>query len=308
MTAGLKTLGSRAIIGAFQKRLEEVSRAGWTSDLAVQIDSNQESETYTFLGDVQAMQEWNANRTKTGLKPWDFTVKNKKWSSGLEIDEDDWRRDKTGQILIRVNELAARAAQLPQKVLSKLLVDGGTGTAYDGVAFFHATNHKTLSGYVVNNDIDIVAATGTTPTNAEMETAVLTAIETILGHKDDAGEPRNEFAKQFAVMVPTVLWKQLKAVLKNDFIASGVSNSLKATDFTITPIMNPRLAAPFFYVFRTDSDVKAFVWQDEVPTIMQPLTEGSDYHTLNDARLYFVKRVGNGGYGRFDQAVRVEFT
>lgn len=306
MTAGLASLGSRAIIGAFHKRLEEVQQAGWTSQLAMVVDTNQESEQYKFLSDAPALHEWGSGRNKTTPRPWDFTVRNKKWSGGLEIDEDDWRRDKTGQILIRVNELAARAAQLPQKVLSALLV--ANGNAYDGVAFYHLTNHKNLNGDTIANAVQIAAATGTTPTNAEMETAVLTAIESILGFKDDAGEPRNEFAKSFTVMVPTVMWKQLKAVLKNDYIAAGTSNSLKSTDFTITPVMNPRLAAPYFHVFRDDSDVKALVWQDEVKPIMQPLVEGSDYHTLNDARLYFVKRVGNGGLARFDQTVRVEFT
>lgn len=306
MTGTLKALGSRAIIGAFNKRLEEAMRAGWTSLLALQIASNQESETYEFLSDAPSLTEWGKQRTKTGVKNWEFSVKNKKFSAGLEIDEDDWRRDKTGQILVRVNELAARAAQLPQKILSSLIV--ANSNAYDGVAFYHATNHKTLSGATIENAIQIAAATGTVPTNAEMETALLTAIEKLLGFVDDAGEPRNEFAQNFAVMVPTAMWKQLAAVLRNDFIAAGTSNSLKSTGFTISPIMNPRLAAPFMYVFRTDSDVKPFVWQDEVPTIMQPLTEGSDYHTLNDARMYFVKRVCNGGFGRFDQTVRVEFT
>jgi phage major head subunit gpT-like protein len=307
MQGQLKNLGSRAIIGAFMKRLEEQQRAGWTSQLALQLDSNQEVETIEFLGDAPAMMEHiGGPRPVSTVRPYEFTIRNKEFSGGLRFKESDVRRDKTGQIMIRAKELGARAAQLPQKVLSKLLVDNGN--AYDGVAFYHATNHKNANNDTIANAIQIAAATGVIPTNAETETGLLTGIETILGFKDDAGEPRNEFAKDFVVMVPTALWKQVKAVLKNDFIASGVSNSLKATDFTITPIMNPRLAAPFLYIFRTDSDVKSLVWQDEVLPHMDVLAEGSEYAKLNWEHIYLAKRIGNGGYGRFDQTVRVEFT
>lgn len=308
MTGQLKGLGSRAIIGAFIKRLEEIQQAGWTRDLALMIDSNQETETYTFLGDTPAMVEHTGGpRPKKTLKPFEFTVRNKRWSAGLEIDEDDLRRDKTTQILVRVRELAARAAQLPQKVISTLI--NSNGNAYDGVAFYHASNHVNANGDVIDNAIQVTAATGTTPTTAEMETGVLTAIEKILGWKDDAGEPRNEFAKRFMVMVPVAMWKQLKGVLKNDYISSGVSNTLKATDFEVVPVMNPRLSnSAMLYVHRADGDVKPFVWQDEVPPMMEPLAEGSEYQKLNLAHLYQAKRIGNGGYGRFDQSCRVEFT
>lgn len=308
MTAGLKGLGSRAIIGAFNKRLQEVTERSWVSRLALTMPSNQETESYDFLSDAPAMEEWASNRKKQGLRNFEFSVKNKKFSAGLEIDEDDWRRDKTGQIMIRVNELAARAAQLPAKILSALLV--ANSNAYDGAAMFHASSHVNLNGDTINNALQVTAATGTTPTNAEMETGILTGIESILGFKDDSGEPRNEDAQSFTLMVPPNMWKQAKAALKNDYSSSGVSNTLRATEFTITPVMNARLpySSAYMYLFRDDSDVKALLWQDEVAPIMAALTEGSDYHTLNDARLYFVKRVGNGGFGRYDQAVRVEFT
>lgn len=308
MTGNLGRLGSRAIIGAFIKRIEELQQAGWTKELALMIASNQESETYTFLGDSPTMVEHAGGpRPFTPLKPFDFAVRNKRFSAGIPIDEDDLRRDKTSQIMVRVRELAARAAQLPQKIISTLI--NNNGNAYDGVAFYHASNHVTASGAVVDNAIQVTAATGTTPTVAEMETGVLTAIEKILGWKDDAGEPRNEFAQKFLVMVPTNMWKQLKGVLKNDYISTGVSNTLKATEFEIVPVMNPRLTnSAMLYVHRADGDVKPFVWQDEVPPMMEPLAEGSEYQKLNAAHLYLAKRVCNGGYGRFDQSCRVEFT
>jgi len=306
-SANLKALGSRAVIGAFNKRLEEVQTASWVSSLSMMLDTTVETETIAFLSDAPAMKERGSNLPAKSVRPYTFTITNKDFSAGLEVKGADVRRDKTGLILIRARELAARAAQLPQKELSRLIV--ANTSAYDGVAMWHATNHVTLNGDVVANAIQVAAATGTVPTNGEMETGILTAIESILSFKDDEGEPRNEFAQVFTVMVPTSLWKQASAALRNDFIAAGTSNSIKASGFTINLVMNPRLTSSvFMYVFRADSDVKALVWQDEVLPVLQSLTDGSEHEILTGQHLYVAKRTGNGGFGRFDQTVRVEFT
>jgi len=306
-SGNLKLLGNRAIIGAFNKRLDEVQQASWVASLAMMLDSNVETETIAFLSDAPAMKERGSNLPAKSVRPYSFTIVNKDFAAGLEVKEADVRRDKTDLIMIRARELAARAAQLPQKVLSSIIQLNGN--AYDGVAFYHASSHLTLNGDTVANAIQVAAATGTTPTNAEMETGILTAIESILGFKDDEGEPRNEFAQVFTVMVPVALWKQASAALRNDFIASGTSNSIKASGFTINLVMNPRLtSAVYMYVFRADSDVKGLVWQDEVMPVMESLVTGSEHTILTGQHLYLAKRTGNGGFGRFDQTVRVEFT
>lgn len=305
MTLNLKGLGSRAIIGAFFKRLEEAQTAGWTADVATMFNSNQESETYTFLSDSPSLTEWSSNRTAQSMKRFEFSVKNKKFSAGLQIDEDDLRRDKTGQILVRVNELAARAAQLPQRIISDLLI--ANGNAYDGVAFY-ATTHKTESGATVDNIVTQTCTTSGVPTVAEAASGILNSITRIMSFVDDMGEPRNEFARRFAVMVPAALYGSVVGAIRNDFLTSGSSNQLLATGMEIVPYINSRLTtATQAYIFRTDADVRAFVWQDEVAPMMSTLEEGSDFYTLNDARMFFAKRVCNGGYGRFDQTVRLTF-
>lgn len=302
----LKALGNRSIIGAFNKRLEEVAMASWVNDIALQIDSNVETETIAFLSDTPAMKERLSNRPASTLRPFTFQITNKEWTAGMEVKSADLRRDKTGQILARARELGARAAQLPQSVLSAAL--NTNGNAFDGVAFF-ATSHTTLSGATINNDIDVAAATGTTPTIPETETGIMSGVESILGFPDDEGEPANEFAQSFLVMVPKNLWKQANSAVKNDFNAAAQSNTVKASGFNFRLVMNPRLTSSvFIYVFRMDSDVKSLVWQDEVLPVMRSLTDGSEYEILNSKHLYTAERTGNGGYGRFHQACRVEFT
>lgn len=307
MTGSLQGLGSRAIIGAFFKRLEEAQMAAWTSSIASMFTSNQVSETYTMLGDAPRLTEIVSNKLKQGLKRFEFTVTNKKFGAMLEIDSDDFRRDKTSQIMVRINELAVRAAQLPQRIISDLII--ANGNAYDGVAFFHDSGHVNENGDTIDNIVTQAAATGTLPTVAEATEGLLLAIQQILSFKDDAGEPRNEFAQKFVVMVPTVLWAPIVGAIRNDFTSNGATNTLRQSGFEITPVMNPRLTAvDKAFVFRADADVKPFVWQDELPTEVRSLEQDSDNYVLTDNLLYAVKRVCNGGYGRFDQACQLTFT
>lgn len=308
MTSNLKGLSSNAIRGEFFKTLEEAQAAAWSSLVAMMLRSNQEIEPYKWLGDAPVLREKASNNTKTTLKASGLNVTNKRFSAILEIDDDDFRRDKTDQIMTRTRDLAKRAAQLPQQVISRLLI--ANSNAYDGAAFFHASGHVTPNGDTVNNAISYNATSSSTLTVAEGQDVILQAITQILGFKDDVGEPRNEFAQQFLVMCPVGLWTGLLGAVKNDYTSNGASNTIKGSGFGITVVMNPRLtAADKCFVFRTDSDVKAFLWQDEVdPQFDNRTPQNSDEGFKNDVHLYKAQRIGNGAFGRFDQACQVTIT
>lgn len=309
MTGQLHVLSSRAVVGAFFKKLEEVSTAGWVDMVASKFTSNMPIETYAFLADSPVMKEKTSNYTKTTLGKSSFTLANKRFAAFLEVDEDDFRRDKTGQILTRVNELAVRAAQLPMRLLSASLnTSSGAGDlCYDGLSLYNAS-HVTLGGSSVNNIVTKTCTVTGVPTTAEAVDGMLSALVRIIGFPDDAGEPRNEFAQRFVAMCPPGQWAAVTAAVRNQYLQNAATNTLQNTGFEVIPIMNPRLTSTTkVNIFRADSDVKAMIWQDEVPAQLASLIEGSDYWTLNDARVYAAKRVCNGGSGRFDQTVQLVF-
>ncbi|MFN3242073.1 MAG: Mu-like prophage major head subunit gpT family protein [Planctomycetota bacterium] len=308
MPGTLKGLGSRAIIGAFFKRLEEAMTASWVSRLASQYDSNQEVETYTFASDSPTLKELGNSPTKRTLKTFELSLRNRVYQNILEIKEDDMRRDKTGQIMARVNERAARAAQLPQSLLTALLLNAN-GKAYDKKNFF-ASDHRNENGDTIDNAISHTVAAANQLTTQEGIDVALKAIEQIVGFLDDEGEPRNEFARQFTIMCPINLHTGLLSATRNEFSGNGASNTLRNSDYQISVIMNPRLTAEDqLFVFRSDSDVRALLWQDEVPTqFAERNPQNSDIGFLNDVHLFKAKRVCAAGYGRYDQAVRVTLT
>ena len=105
---GAGTLSSRAIIGEFYKTLESDPGAAWIGPLSMLFTSDQDSETYPWLGQSPALREGIGGRNARGFRENGITVVNKHFESTIEVLVSELSRDKTGQILTRIRELAAR--------------------------------------------------------------------------------------------------------------------------------------------------------------------------------------------------------
>jgi phage major head subunit gpT-like protein len=305
---GAGTLGSRAIIGKLYEELSVVP-AGWVDDVSMPFDSNQESETYAWLGMAPAMREWVAGRNAKGLKENGITIKNKTFEATLEVLVDEIRRDKTGQVYLRISELARRTNSHWASLLTALIVAAEAALCYDGHYFFD-TDHSEGDSGTQDNDLTGAAATDTQPTAAEAETALLKCVAAILGFKDDQGEPMNEDAQLFRVVVPAVYLPPFSSVIYNPFIAAGQSNLVKNIEgFKFTLAVNPRLTSGAkFYVFRSDAKTKAFIRQEEEGVTIAAVAEGSELEFKENKHHYGVKAIRNVGYGYWQHACLYTFT
>jgi phage major head subunit gpT-like protein len=308
-------LGSRAIIGAFYQRLEVATGASWISRLAMRFGSDQASETYKWLGSAPALREFVAGRQAKGFKENGITIANKKFEATLAVLLDEIRRDKTGQVMIRVAEMADRAVTHDASLLSTLIANGATGLCYDGQYFFDTDHSEGNSGTQSNSiGFDISDGGGggvtTAPTARTMQDAILKAVSTILGFKDDQGEPMNELAKEFIVMTGPSLMGPSLAACSMPTIDAGQANVLVGSkDFKIDPVVNPRLSAwtDKFAVFRADGQAKPLILQTEEELSVSALAEGSDEEFKNDQHLYGVKKIGNAGYGYWQHGALCTF-
>jgi phage major head subunit gpT-like protein len=306
---GAGTLSSRAIIGEFYNKLAADLGMGWIPDLSMLFESNQETETYAWLGMAPAMREWIGGRNAKGFKENGITIRNKTFEATLEVLVDEIRRDKTGQVMLRVAELAQRANVHWASLLSTLIAAGSSAVCYDGQYFFD-TDHSEGDSGTQDNDLTGAAATSTQPTAAEAEAAVMACVAAILGFKDDQGEPMNEGASKFKLMVPTVYLPPFAAVLNNDYIASGQSNLIKNIDgFSFSLAINPRLSSgAIFYVFRADGQTKPFIRQEEEGITVSAIAEGSELEFKENKHQYGVKAIRNVGYGYWQHACMYTFT
>lgn len=308
---GASSLSSRAIIGEFYKSIEQDMGQSWVGGVSRLFSSDQESETYKWLGMAPAMREWIGGRQPRGFRENGLTITNKKFEATLEVLVDEIKRDKTGQVMVRVRELAERANSHWASLLSTLIIAGETALCYDGQYFFD-TDHAEGDSGTQSNDITNDIATPAAPTAGEMQTSILLATQQILGFKDDVGEPMNENAREFMVMVPVPYLAAASAALGATVI-SQTSNNIMALGslggFTYKMAVNPRLSwTTKLAVFRTDGAVASLIRQEEDPIKVNAIAEGSEEEFKNDRHLYGVKASRNVGYGYWQKACLVTHT
>lgn len=306
------SLSSRAIIGEFYNTLEQNTGALWVPGTSMLVTSDQESETYKWLGMAPAMREWVGGRVAKGFRDNGITIVNKTFEATLEVLLDEIRRDKTGQVMVRVRELAGRTNAHWAKLLSTLIIAGEAAVCYDGQYFFD-TDHAEGDSGTQSNDIDSNIGTTTAPTAAEMETSILKAVEAIIGFKDDQGEPMNEEATSFLVMVPVPFMSAAAAALKNPVITDGSGSRTNTITnlggFSFELAVNPRLTwTTKFATFRTDGMTKPFIRQEEEGVTVSAIAEGSELEFRENKHHYGVKAIRNVGYGYWQHACLTTMT
>ncbi len=309
-------LGSRAIIGEYYAALEADMGASWVPYVSNIFDVDQAIETYKWLGQSPALREWIGGRVAKTFREQGVSIENKHFEATMEVLVSEMRRDKTGQVMIRVREMAQRVNSHWAKLLTPLLPNGETDLCYDGQAFFD-TDHSEHDSGSQDNDVSYAAATSTTPTAGEMSEAIAAASAKLLGYVDDQGEPMNENAREFLVMVDPGLLAVTAAALGSQvlvFSSTAVASNTIAAMGTLGGYQyrlaaNARLArADKMYLFRTDAPTKALIRQQETEPTLEAIAEGSEEEKLNKRHLYMVDTWRNVGYGLWQRAVLTTFT
>jgi phage major head subunit gpT-like protein len=308
---GAEVLSSRAIIGMFYEILEQNTGTSWIDSVSNLFDSDQALETYPWIGMVPTLREWIGGRHAKGFNSAELNIENLHFESTIEILVRELRRDKTGQLAVRIGELADRTNTHWAKLLSVLILNGETQLCYDGQYFFDTDHQEGNSGAqsnLITTDISALPATvhgsATAPSPEEFQQAVSKSITQLTSLKDDQGEPINETAREFLVMVPYSLLSVAQTALTVPR-GTGVSEIIMPDNVTTKVVGNVRLNAwtDKFATFRTDGRLKAFIRQQETDVVMKAKAEGSEYEFDNDAHQYGVDTWRNVGFGRWQYAV-----
>lgn len=307
---GASALGSRAIIGEFYNRLEQDLGNAWIGDVSNYFTSDQESETYKWLGMSPAMREWIGGRQAKGFREGGLTIPNVLYEATLEVLVDEIRRDKTGQVMVRVQELAERANAHWAKLLTTLIESGEASVCYDGQYFFD-TDHAEGDSGSQSNDITVSGlSSATNPTGGDMENAIQEGIQKILSFKDDQGEPMNENARSFLVMVPVSFMKAAASAIGSEIIISGStsrSNGIMTLGqiggFSVRLAVNARSTwTTKFALFRTDAAMKSLIRQEEEMIQVNAIAEGSELEFTERKHHYGVHAIRGVGFGYWQRA------
>ncbi len=301
INTGLLTKGLRS---EFFNRFDNTTT--YYQDLATRIPSTSDAETYRWLGTVPRMREWGSGRLARGLRSESYSVENLKYESTVEVDRDEIADDQTGQIRVRIGELAQRAATHKDFLIGQLLINGATAgyTSYDGVTFFSNAHVSGDSG-AQDNDLTFGAAAGDNqPTTEEFKGALKQAIAQMLAFKDDQGEPMPLNATGLVCVVPpTMLFTALEAV--NATVINQTSNVLEGAARVIAlPWLS---TVTTWYLLKTDGVVRPFIFQDREPLEFGALAENSEESFKREKLLFGVRARYRLTYGYWQFAVRTVF-
>lgn len=311
-------LSSRAIRGMYYAALDVDTGMAWLDAVSNSFTSDQASETYNFLGQTPAMREWVGGRQAKGFSGQGVTIVNAHYEATIEFRRVDLRRDKTPQTRARMTEFAQRGVTHWASLISTLMLNGPSTVCYDGQYFFD-TDHSEGSSGSQSNDITVdisalpAAVHGTTaaPSVEEMQQAILLGIVQIMSFKDDRGEPMNENASSFLVVVPISLY-YVAAQAVSQVATAALQQNLNpnlVSGLSVAVRGNTRLTwTDSFALFRTDSPIKAFIRQQETAIEMKEKAEGSDFEFDNDAWQFGIDAWRGVGYGYWQRACYVTLT
>lgn len=272
--------------------------------LATSVKSTGPSESYRWLGTVPQMREWGSGRVAKGLRSESYSVANHKYEATIEVDRDEMSDDQLGQIVVRVRELARRAASHPDKLLAVLLENGASSgyTSFDGTTFFSTTHESGDSG-VQSNSLTYDVASTSAVTADEFAESYKQAVETMLALKDDQGEPIHGELGQMVALVPPALWYVAKQALTAQ-LSDSDTNVLNGE---AAVLVFPRLTSTDkWYLCRTDTEVRPFIFQDREPIEFTSLADGSEEVFKREKLLFGVRARYAMAYGYWQNCVRTQ--
>jgi phage major head subunit gpT-like protein len=139
--------------------------------LLLEVPSTTLLEQWDWLGDFPSFEEWSGDRIMGTLDNFKIQLKNKDWSSGLKLHQNQFKDDKLGLFQTAGMPGLALAARFHRSEFSaQALINGFDGSAfpkissgvgYDGKFFFsttHATGSNKLTTALDNNGAGIDAA------------------------------------------------------------------------------------------------------------------------------------------------------
>ena len=311
----------RSIIGTFYERLQQNTASSIVDAISTpQMDTDQDSETYAWLGMVPTMSQKSGEKKFSQLRDTKWQINNVEYQGGIVIPKKHILYDKTAQVQLRVNELADRTTTHWWSLVAPLIVNGESTVCYDGQYFFD-TDHSEGESGSQSNDITFDVTTTTNPTATEMIDAILAGVENMISLKDDRGEYVNENMNEFLILTGNGLLTNALRAFSQTNINGGDSNFMIEQDsFRFRVQSSPHLSwTDKFAIFSTQGSQGPIMRQQRRPNnaapgynvdgmLMEILWLDSEHCKKNDECLVSVETERAVAYGDWKKACLVTLT
>ena len=258
-------VNASTLIG-LQKTFRALFREGFESTrtmwpmFAMKSDSSNASETYQWLGSLAALRNWVGNKQVDELRGFDYIIPNLDWELTIGVKRNHIEDDQLGLYRPRIGDLAVKAAQHPDKLLSEARVAGATTLCYTG-QFFHDTDHVIGDSGTFSNKL-----TGTGVSVSQLTADFRAARAAMLKFKNDKGEPFVDGAMlldranpPFVMVVPP----DIQGVAEELLYATTISQTTNVLAGAAKLVVDVRMTdSNDWYLEYTGSAIKPYIYQE----------------------------------------------
>ncbi len=314
----------KGIRGEFLTGIQSAPRLH--TNIAQTVNSDAPEEDYLFAGQVPRMTEWLDTRKPVDMFQKKLTVPNKVYEASIKADRFEKQDDRVGFFNGRIRELGTEAVNFVDELVFGTLIDaaesatGSEGPAYDGQAFFDTDHVDPAAEFTTaqDNDRTSAAATGTTPTLAELEAAIDTHLVAFRTFRDDRGRKwwRNIKGVTWWLIVPpafeTVATKFIKSASLDSTNPAIINALTNIANFALIVNTETANADRFITALGVPGRMPFLVQQRVTPVIN--MVTGDRAGQIDDETFFnrfdfwgVYNRVGIG-YGQWRSAILHTFT
>lgn len=109
-------------------------------EIMLDVSSTTLEEEYGWLGQWPGLEEWVGEATFRGVMSHGYTIRNRRYQAGVDVDRDAIEDDRYGIYTPMMREAGRSAAAHPATLIYEALRSGFAQTCYDG-QFFFDTDH-----------------------------------------------------------------------------------------------------------------------------------------------------------------------
>lgn len=305
------SLTERGILGIFFDALESALGDSWAGSISLEIPSDAESMTHRWLGQAPAMREWVSGVILKAIRNRTLTITNKLYEASTEVNVDDLRRDKTGQLRVKaIDDLGATSSEHWEELITTDVIEGNP-VCYDSQNFFDTDHPIEESGGTQKNalvaaDVGALNVVDTTAvTKAEAIAIILALVTKFYGLKTDRNRPANGRARRFMLMTPVAQMAIFASAIADALNPNGGTNELRGQQFTVDLQVNPWLTSDsVLYMFRMDATrSKPVIMQSETDPMVTTIDDERE-KKLHRRVSYHVESWRAAAPGEYRQAIK----
>jgi len=275
--AGLRT-NFQAI---FNKALgDNASMLTDVTKIATEIPSSSEKESLNWFGITPSLTEWKDKRQMNGLLPYTYTLTNRDWANGLEVDRDAILDDKLSMLPPRIRSMTKAYYRAVIREVFSLLDKGASTKAYDGGNMF-ATSRTIAKSGTINNYL----SGNYSDSETEVRQAISDGVAAMTSFCDDWGEPLN-------LMPDTIVCSPAMTLTIQQALRPGVAGVIRPEAQVVNPnnvITSPWLktTAKDWFLLCTSEEIKPVVFVNRQAPQFASLDNITDHDAFMMKKYYY---------------------